>query len=317
MEHLANPNQAFATAGAATIFKGDYIVIDGVALGLDEILNEQLFAPQSIASLHQTFVNNKPFPHVIIEDLFSPRLLELMNAEFDRINWSDWRHFDNAKERKRGSMPNTRFSPATELYFNKIHSGRFVDFIAEVSGIKGLITDAALHFGGLHEIPTGGKFAMHTDFNQHHITGLDNRLVFITYLNKEWQSSYGGALELWDVDTGTCKVEIDPVFGRSILFQQSSRSLHGHPKPVNAPGGRSRRSAAAYFYTNGRDDGESTKFHTTLFPMPIAFTRTDRIVNAIKYIIPPILLEAFRNIRSKVGEGHLKASSREKDKASR
>jgi Rps23 Pro-64 3,4-dihydroxylase Tpa1-like proline 4-hydroxylase len=39
---------------------------------------------------------------------------------------------------------------------------------------------------------------MHVDFNQHSVTRLDNRLVFITYLNKNWRSSYGGALELWE-----------------------------------------------------------------------------------------------------------------------
>jgi Rps23 Pro-64 3,4-dihydroxylase Tpa1-like proline 4-hydroxylase len=297
MGQISQPTEALPIAGGLPL-QGDYVVIDGLALGFEELLNKDFFSPKKIESLHQTFISNKPFPHIVLEGLFSPRLLELMEGEFDKVNWSDWRHFDNVNELKRGSMPNTRFGNATQLYFNTIHSGFFVNFIKQITGIPGLIPDPELYSGGLHDIPTGGKFAMHTDFNQHSVTKLDNRLVFITYLNKGWQRSYGGALELWDVETNTCQVEVDPVFGRSVLFLQSSRSLHGHPKPVNAPGGRSRRSAAAYFYSNGRNDGDSPDFHTTLFPMPARLTRTDKIVNVIKYLTPPVLVDAVRKAKS-------------------
>jgi hypothetical protein len=100
------------------------------------------------------------------------------------------------------------------------------------------------------------------------------------------------------METGICQAEIDPVFGRSILFLQSSKSLHGHPKPVEAPGGRSRRSAAAYFYSNGRNDGDGAKFRTTCFPVPIICSRSDKVRNAVKYVTPPVLVDAFRNLKS-------------------
>lgn len=295
----SQPNQGLPISVGFPL-EGDRIVINGVALGLDEILNDEFFAPKKLESLREKFANNTPFPHIVIEGLFSPRLLELMESEFDRLDWSKWRHFDNANEFKRGSMPNTRFGHATQLYFNTIHSSLFVNFIKTITGIEGLIPDPELYSGGLHDIPTGGKFAMHTDFNQHGVTKLDNRLVFITYLNKGWQSSYGGTLELWSVEDNQCKVEIEPLFGRSVLFLQSSKSLHGHPKPVNAPNGRPRRSAAAYFYSNGRSDGDSADYHTTLFPMPVKLMGNDRIINAIKYLTPPILFDALRNLKSLV-----------------
>ena len=34
-----------------------------------------------------------------------------------------------------------------------------MDIVGRISGIEGLITDPMLHNGGLHKIPTGGKFA--------------------------------------------------------------------------------------------------------------------------------------------------------------
>jgi hypothetical protein len=83
-----------------------------------------------------------------------------------------------------------------------------------------------------------------------------------------YSSSYGGALELWSADEGKCKVEIEPAFGRSILFLETSKSLHGWPKQ-----GRPRRSAAAYFYSNGHPEGKSTQFISTIFPMAVTETR--------------------------------------------
>ncbi len=277
---------------------GDQIIINGEPLGLDDIVNQAFLAPDRVKALHEAFLAVKPFPHIVFEGLFSPRLLDMVYADFDRLNWSDWRRFDNANEYKRGSAAKTRLGTASQLYFDTIYSGRFVDFLERVSGIEGLLTDPALYAGGLHEIPTDGKFAMHVDFNQHSVTHLDNRLVFITYLNKDWRPSYGGALELKDPEKEAPAVEIVPEFGRSILFYQSSKSLHGHPNPVAAPNGRPRRSAAAYFYSNRRADGEDLNFHTTQFAKITEAPAREKFMNTLKYLLPPVAFDAVRKAKS-------------------
>lgn len=240
------------------------------------------------------FLANRPFPHIVFNNLFSTTLLELMCSEFERLIWTNWKHIDEARERIRESLPNTHWGPATQLYFNTIYSGIFLEFLEGVTGINCLIPDPKLHAGGLHEVPTGGKFALHVDFNRHWVTGLDMRATFITYLNKDWDSSYGGALELWDVKENHCEVEIEPVFGRSILFLQSSKSLHGLPKPIDAPNGRPRRSAIAYYYSNGRSDEESMRYHDAIFEKPLALSRNEKAMNSVKYLTPPVLWDAMR-----------------------
>ncbi|PNG26532.1 2OG-Fe(II) oxygenase [Methylocella silvestris] len=239
----------------------DKIIIDGISLALDETLNEAFFREDTIKTLHETFIHNKPFPYLVIDGLFPPKLLRLVHADFARLSWSEWRRYDNSNEVKRASIANPRLGHASEFYFNTIYSSRFVNFLERVSGIPGLVTDPSLSAGGLHDIPPGGKFAMHIDFNLHPVTRLDNRLVFITYLNEDWRSSYGGALELWDLETNAKGAEVTPEFGRSVLFYQSSKSLHGHPKPIEAPNERHRRSVAAYYYSNGRSDGDIVTAH--------------------------------------------------------
>jgi Rps23 Pro-64 3,4-dihydroxylase Tpa1-like proline 4-hydroxylase len=288
------PSVAAADAGLS----GDQVIINGTRLDLDDVLNQSFLAPKQVKTLHESFISAKPFPHIVFEGLFSPRLLELMHADFDRLNWGDWRRFDNANELKRGSAAKTWLGHASQLYFNTIYSGRFIDFIEKVTGIQGLISDPELFAGGLHEIPTGGKFSVHVDFNQHAVTRLDNRLVFITYLNKDWLPSYGGGLELWDADKNECAADILPEFGRSILFYQSSKSLHGHPNPVAAPNGRVRRSAAAYFYSNGRSDNEDQNFHTTQFAKIAQLPANDKLQNALRYLLPPVVFSAARKVKS-------------------
>jgi Rps23 Pro-64 3,4-dihydroxylase Tpa1-like proline 4-hydroxylase len=280
----------------ATQSQLDCAIIGGNIIAFDEILNESYLAPDKIKELRETFKHNTPYPHLVFEGLFSPVLLELIYSEFDSLKWKDWRRYDTINERKYGTQPNTCFGRAAELYFSTIHSSTFVNFLQQVTGIEGLIPDVTLRNGGLHEIPTGGKFAVHTDFNQHMVTGLSNRLVFITYLNKDWLPSYGGALELWSAEEGKCKVKVEPTFGRSILFAQTGKTLHGHPDPVNAPDGCPRRSAAVYFYSNGRPDAEeSTDYHNTVFALPVTLTQRE----AVKYVIPPFIVDAVRKLKTK------------------
>jgi hypothetical protein len=277
----------------------DHVFINGRAIAFGEILSESFFASSKLKDLRKTFETNTPFPHVVLEGLFAPTLLELMYSEFDDLKWNDWRRHNTKNELKRGTWPNTRFGRAAELYFNTIHSAAFVNSLEQITGIEGLIPDATLENGGLHEIPTGGRFKVHHDFNKHPVTKLTPSLVFITYLNKDWLPTYGGALELWSEEESACKVKIEPTLGRSIVFAEGKTSLHGHPDPVNAPEGRPRRSVAAYFYTNGSRQGEDEGYRSTLFLTPaISRAKRDRIVNVVRYLTPPVLGDAARKLKT-------------------
>jgi Rps23 Pro-64 3,4-dihydroxylase Tpa1-like proline 4-hydroxylase len=284
----------------ASTTSSDYAVIRNVRIDFDSIVNRQFLERSVVQSLREAFLANEPFPHIVIDGLFLATFLELVHGEFDRVAWTDWDRYDSDDERKRGSGRHARFGNATQLYFNTIHSRPFLHFIEQVTGMEGLLPDPHLFGGGMHEIPEGGRFSVHVDFNQHPVTGLDNRLVFITYLNKDWQRSYGGALELWDFEKNVKTVDVDPLFGRSILFCQSPRTLHGHPVPVSAPQQRPRRSVAAYFYSNGQPDGESGPYRTTRFASPETSRSREAVVRGIKYVLPPVLLDAARTIRARL-----------------
>ena len=265
---------------------------------IDEaLLGQDISSRSRRENYRNEFARATPFPHVVFHDLFAASLLDRIIDDFGRTNLGDWLRYDSASEVKRASRPGAKLGPASQDYVDLVHRGRFIDFLSDVTGIPGLLPDPTLFGGGLHEIPDGGRFSVHTDFNKHPVTALDTRLVLITYLNRDWQPSYGGALELWDDQTDRKVKDVVPLFGSSILFAHGAHSLHGHPDPVRAPNGRSRRSIATYYYTNGRPDGlDGEAVRSTRLHKPISLTRWGRAANMAKYFLPPVLVDGAKRM---------------------
>ncbi len=270
---------------------GDYVVIRGNRLNLDSLFNKKFFDQNTMASLREQFQSASPFPHIVIDGLFNPKLLELVYAEFDLFSEASWRPFVGEYEKTQRSPPKPKLGTATQIYFSIVNSGWFINFMSSVSGIENLIPDPQFYGGGMHETRQGGHFGIHTDFNLHHKTMLDNAMIIITYLNKDWKNTYNGALELWDANSGNCAVEIIPEFGRTLLMPQGLTNLHGHSKPLASPENTTRRSVAAYYYTNKNAEKFQPRRHSTLFFPSGRMSWRFRYKYALKYkILPPSIL---------------------------
>ncbi|WP_050031611.1 2OG-Fe(II) oxygenase [Bradyrhizobium sp. LTSP857] len=285
---------AFETNVQADKATGDYVVCHGIRIDFSEIINEDMLTSAGIKAMRQQFQTNTPFPHLVIDRLFSPQLLELMYAEFDDMKWNDLRVAATAVEIKRGSLPNAKFGPAAQIYFQAIASGRFIDILKQITRIDGLVCDTELYNGGLHEIPNRGHFSVHIDFTHHPVTNLDNRLVLITYLNEGWIEDDGGLLELWDKEANACAKKVVPLIGRTILFYQSALSLHGVSLTKKARGAKPRRSAACYYYSNGREDESEHAGNTEYFQ-----SKNDnfRFKQNVRMFIPPVLVNLVQSFR--------------------
>ena len=258
-------------------------------------LSQAITSAATVQTLRSLFDTAYPFPHLVIDNLFDPALLHGMLADYGRLSDEDWIKYDNANELKFGTRPNVRLGPGSQSYFDLIHRAKFTQFLSAITGIDALVTDPILRGGGLHEIPVGGKFKVHVDFTRHTDTQLDNRLVFITYLNEGWQEDWGGALELWT--PSECVEKVVPMFGRSILFSQTADSFHGHPDPVRTPDGRTRRSAAAYFYTNGRPDPTPAERLTTRYLGAGRVTLKEQVARGAKYVLPPVMWDGLKLVK--------------------
>jgi Rps23 Pro-64 3,4-dihydroxylase Tpa1-like proline 4-hydroxylase len=128
------------------------------------------------------------------------------------------------------------------------------------------VPDPYMFGGGLHFTDSGGKLAVHADFNRHPKLNLDRRLNVLIYLNEGWTDDNQGWLELWDREMRNRVTRVSPVFNRTVMFSTTSFSFHGQPEPIIGPPDLVRRSIALYYYTNGRPAAEITDpDHSTLW----------------------------------------------------
>ena len=248
------------------------------------------------------YARAKPFPHVVIDDFFDPRLLDVVLSEFPGPDSIEWQRFRNAREIKLASAQEANFGPATRLLLYHLNCATFLEFLGTLTGIPDLIADPHFDGGGLHQIVRGGKLGIHADFNKHPRYGLDRRLNVLLYLNKAWREEYGGHLELWNRGMTSCEARIAPLFNRLMVFGTTDFTYHGHPDPLRCPEGMTRKSLALYYFSNGRPAEEVSGSHSTVFQARTRDEFRDRFSDTFaqrfwqmaKDLVPPVLARRLK-----------------------
>lgn len=201
--------------------------------------------PKLDAVKPEDFHQAKPFPHVVIDGAFDHAQLVSAVEEWPGPTANGWKQYQRGK-RAHAEPALTR--PHVQHLMRVGNSAVFVDWLRKLTDITDLQPDFALQGGGLHEVETGGSLGMHVDFNRN--GDLYRRINAIVYLNREWSTEWGGALELRDHPLKpTNSVQIFPGFNRLVIFEASERSWHGHPRPLMCPAEITRKSCAWYYYS--------------------------------------------------------------------
>lgn len=211
-----------------------------------------------------------PFPNIVLADFFDEKILDQVLEEFpDLSKAKEVVKYDNHNEKKLAAKGESNFGPVTRSLMHYLNSEPVLDFLQQLTGIEEtLMPDPYFIGGGCHEIKPGGLLKVHADFNKNQLTKLDRRINLLVYLNKDWEESYGGHFELWNKDMTKAEQKILPLFNTVAIFSTTDFSYHGHPNPLTCPPGKSRKSLALYYYTNGRPANEinpGLEEHSTLF----------------------------------------------------
>lgn len=253
------------------------------------------------ASAQETYASAHPFPHIVLDDFFDPRLVDGVLEEFPKPDAIRWQRFDNANEIKLASSTEASFGPLTRLFLYHLNSITFLEFLSRVTGIDNLIADPRFEGGGLHQIVRGGKLGVHADFNKHGVYDLDRRLNLLLYLNKNWREEYGGHLQLWNRDMTRCEAKVSPIFNRVMIFSTTDFTYHGHPDPLECPAEMTRKSLALYYFTNGRPADEISGEHSTIFrargPKDLQPTVAQRARKLANDFVPPIIMRQLGKVR--------------------
>ncbi len=213
----------------------------------------------TVDSQHDAFASATPYPHIVLDEFLDETAA---NALLDEFGVEDgWTYYNHYNERKMGLTAFDRMGPKTQEIIRELSSPRFLAFLSDLSGIDNLIADPALDGGGLHKILPGGYLNIHADFQSHTTQPEWSRqLNLLLYLNKDWESAWGGNLELWNENVSEMIQSFEPKFNRCVLFHTTATSMHGHPTPLTCPEGSSRNSLALYYF---RDEGEAQSLSPT------------------------------------------------------
>jgi Rps23 Pro-64 3,4-dihydroxylase Tpa1-like proline 4-hydroxylase len=252
---------------------------------------------QSIASRESAnYSNADPFPHIVIDNLFSEKVLTQILGEFPSSDQTNWIHYDKEREKgKSESKDETELGYVTRQTIHELNASGFLTLLEQLTGIKGLLPDPHLFGGGLHQIQKGGYLNIHADFNWYAKVKLYRRLNLLLYLNKNWLEEYGGHLELWDKKMSACQKKILPVFNRCVIFSTNHDSFHGHPEPLTCPEGWTRKSLALYYYTAEKAPMDIAEPHNTLWKSRPGDIRSSEkkydLKRIAKKFVPPILID--------------------------
>lgn len=202
------------------------------------------------------FNERKPFPYLVVDDLWNDDALEAASAEFPSGNDPRWITYPDPKEFGKRAGDSRMWGPVVNDFFDYVRSFEVCVNLAELTGIAPLTADDI--GGGMHMTGEGGRLATHVDFNVHpNNPALERRLNMLVFLNDVWDASWGGALKLGK----PVQVQALPSFNRTVIFATSSKSWHGHPDPV--VGDHWRKSLACYYYAPLRE--ETGEAHSTLW----------------------------------------------------
>lgn len=224
----------------------------------------------------QVFSEALPFRHISIDNFLEADFAGRLLAEFPSF---DRKLSINEGGTTGGKAVNTKIreiSPAYEELYAFISGKPFLEFMSRISGIPDLLLDPKMFGGGTHENRHGQELDPHIDFNYAEDHDLHRRLNLIVYLNKDWKTEWGGAIEIHSnprqPDTNEIRA-FDPLFNRAVMFETNEISWHGFPR-INLPEAerhRSRKSISIYLYTKDRPAGETAPSHGTFYvqrPLP-------------------------------------------------
>jgi hypothetical protein len=231
---------------------------------------------QTVPALRMAFFGAQPFRHVVIDEFFAPELAEGLLRDFPAFS-------AERAQNEFGEMGNKatveEVRQLGEHYIRAdllVSSAPFLQLISEITGIDDLIYDPSYFGGGTHENCNGQELDPHVDFNYDRRSGYHRRLNLIVYLNKEWEKSWGGSIEVHsnprDWASNNMR-EFLPLFNRGILFETNEHSWHGFSL-ICLPAGKrhlSRKSFTIYYYTKERPAHEVAPPHTTFYvqrPLP-------------------------------------------------
>jgi Rps23 Pro-64 3,4-dihydroxylase Tpa1-like proline 4-hydroxylase len=207
-------------------------------------------------SLRAEYVSAYPFPHIVIDDFLPSDVAQRLALEYPSPDFmaENWKCHSNENVERYFLENTARFPPSMRLFASAITSRSFLLFLETLTGIASLLPDPYFLGGGAMVTGNGGFLRTHVDFNWHQKLQAWRRCNALFYLTPDWDSKWGGDLELWETDGSKLAKCVSPKFNRVVIFSTTKNSFHGQPQPLNCPPNVYRRVFSAFYYCSNRSE---------------------------------------------------------------
>lgn len=246
------------------------------------------------------YQSKTPYHYTCIDNFLPLEILEKVRAEALEMGDQPAQNSSENEKLKTSYNPD-RMPVFSRSVFHALNSRPFLQFLENMTGIKGLIPDPYYGGGGIHRTNTTGHLDIHADFNHHKIMNLERRVNLLIYLNPGWKEEYGGSFEVWTDDMSEKVAGFAPVMNRMCCFSTGSNTMHGNPEPVNHPEDDPRLSIALYYYTATWEEGrveQSTVFKRR--PGTTDARSHEATLRVVREFVPPILYRKSRNLMYRI-----------------
>ncbi len=182
--------------------------------------------------LKKKFISAKPFPHLILDDVFDYEAFNLLSTDLEAFYSSNegggvrWNTV--AEKGKWGSSG--LILPESLVSLNEtLKSDRFIRFIEEITGFQNLSVTSNINgrsFSFFHAMMPGSYLAPHTDHARDLNKGPYHVANIVFYMSKAWDPNWGGGTTLFSTKI-ELKSDIEFRPNRALIFMHSRESIHG------------------------------------------------------------------------------------------
>lgn len=250
--------------------------------------------------LASSYQGKSPYNYGCFDNFLPLEILERVREEALSLGTKSPENSSGNEHLKTSFNPD-RLPTYSKALFHALNSRAFIQFLENMSGIKGLIPDPYYQGGGIHRTENGGFLDIHADFNHHRLMNLERRLNVLIYLNPDWKEEYGGSFEIWTDDMSKKVAAFSPVMNRMCCFSTGSNTMHGNPEPVNHPGGEPRLSIALYYYTATWELGRTSQ--STVFkrrPGTDDVRSNEAVMRVVRDVVPPVVLRNWMRAKRRL-----------------
>jgi len=219
---------------------------------------------KSNKELHDKYITSLPVPHVVIDDFLPSDIALQLYQESCTVPDEHWTTFTRNNSLMKECIKLNQM-PVASKFVNYMHSNKGIQWLEELTGIKGIISDPFIVGAGYSKSWKGDSLKVHTDFNWNDQLKVHRVASLIIYLTPDWKPEYKGAFEFWDFKKTKCVKSVDCLFNRAIIWNYHKKGFHGYPEPLQCPDDMHRTTFRLMFYVSNSTYLDNDRPHRSLY----------------------------------------------------